>query len=48
LWHEFLTNRKEAAIALLTKTAASMKHPIYDGFMRNWFAFFMPGTKSPV
>ena len=43
-----LTDRKEEAIVLLTKTAASMKHPIYDEFVRNWFAYFMPGTKSPV
>ena len=43
-----LTDRKEEAIALLIKTAASMKHPIYDEFVRNWFAYFMPGTKSPV
>jgi len=43
-----LTDRKEEAIALLLKTANSMKHPIYDEFMRNWFAFFTPGTKSPV
>lgn len=43
-----LTNRKEEAIALLTQTAASMKHPIYDEFVRNWFAYFMHGTKSPA
>jgi hypothetical protein len=43
-----LTDRKEEAIALLTKTAASMKHPIYDDFVRNWFAYFLPGTASPM